>query len=247
MWIFALASFAFAGDRYLPWTYAADTEEANEIELEHYLTLETPITAGVPSFEWQHQVELEYGITKRLEAGAYLVASQTGGGPLSFSGYKARLRYRLGNSASVVNSCVYLEYVGTPTFDQHELEGKVILSRTAGRVSAALNLTGELHFGAENDFTFEPTGGAMFAVVPNASFGLEGKLEATATKGGFEGPYIWLGPAMHLVSAGVPDPDGDGDQLEGRLSWTVGGMMALTPDTRSNAGVEVRSLVALEL
>ncbi len=246
MLFLTLLTSAFADDRFLPWTYAAQTEGENEVEVEHYLTLETPTVAGSTSTSWEHQVEIEYGISNRLEAGAYVVASQDDEGPLTFSGYKARLRYRLGPAAgALVESCVYLEYVGSPTLKDHELEGRLILSKAAGRVHTALNLTAEWHFGEANEGVYEPTGGAMYAVVPRAWLGAEGKLEGALGGGRVEAPMAWAGPAIHLV--GIDDDD-DGDE-EGRVGvmWTAGVMFGLTPASREDALVEVRSLLALEL
>ncbi len=244
----ALAHPAFADDRYLPWTYAAQTEGKNAVELEHYLTLETPTSAGTPRASWEHQVELEYGLTKRLEAGIYMVADQSDGGPLTFAGYKARLRYRLSEVDAPVATCAYLEYVGSSDLDHHELEGKFIVSGAAGRVHGALNATVEGHFGAAQAVIYEPTAGLMVAATPRAWFGAEGKVEGGYVDGAMESPRAWLGPAVHLV-AREGDDDGDeaGEVGKPGLAWTFGAMVGLTGESRTDAFVEVRSLIALEL
>ena len=57
-----LSSPAQAGERFLGWSYGADTVPQGGVELEHYLTVETHHEAGALVPEWVHQVELEYGL-----------------------------------------------------------------------------------------------------------------------------------------------------------------------------------------
>lgn len=231
-----LAANAFAGERFLAWSYGVDTVPEGGMEVEHYATVETHHEDGVLVPDWTHQIELEYGITSSLEAGLYVVATQTGHGALTFSGYKARLRYRFWKIGEhPVDLAAYLEYVGSATFDSNGVEAKLILAREGQKVRAALNLSGELTW-ASGTFTptLEPTLGVAWRADPHVALGVEGKLETSFVRP-VEGPYLWTGPTVHLASEG------------GRFWWTLSSLFALTTPTRGDAEIEVRSLLGINL
>jgi len=234
--LFLLAASAFAGERFHAWSYGVDTVPQGGIEVEHYATVETHHEDGDLVPEWEHQIELEYGITSSLEGGLYVVATQTGRGALTFSAYKARLRYRFWPVGELpVDLAAYLEYVGSPTFDRNGLEAKIIVAHEGQEVRAALNVTGEFTW-ADGGFepTFEPTLGVAWRADPHFAIGAEGKLEATFADP-VEGPYLWAGPTVHVAGEG------------GRLWWTLSGLFALTPATRGDAEIQARSLLGINL
>jgi len=145
--VLAALSPAFAGERFLAWSYGANTVGAGTVELEPIVTLETHDADGTTVHDWTHEVELEFGLTDAIEGGVYLVGAQTDDGPFSLEGYKARVRTRawpMGSKA--IDLAGYLEYVGSSTFAEHGVEAKVILAHEGRKVRAALNLTGELEF-----------------------------------------------------------------------------------------------------
>ncbi len=228
-----LAPHAFAGERLFAWTYGSGTVPQGGLELEHYLTAETH--GGPAKTDWQHQVELEYGVTNNLELGLYIVGEQVGGGPLNFSAYKGRFRYRLAPVGTwPVDVAVYAEYVGFIGENSRELEEKIILERDFGkRLVTALNLTGEQVLGESGtEIVFEPTLGVGVHVVPWFSVGAEAKYEQVLGEGG---PMFWAGPNAHVSGKG------------GRFWWTVAAMYGLTDETRADAEWEVRSLLAVNL
>ena len=231
-----LLSPAHANERFLAWTYGADTLSQGSMELEPITTVETHHEADELIAEWTHEVELEYGITNSLEGGLYLVASQTNGEALTFSGYKARLRYRfwpLGTKA--IDMAGYLEYIGSPTFDEHGAEVKLILAHEGEKVRAALNLTGEFVFvPGEVEPVFEPTAGIAWRANPHLALGVEGKME-TVFLDPIEGPFFWVGPTLHLA----------GD--ESKVWWTLSAIAGLTGPTRADAEIEARSMLGIDL
>lgn len=230
--VLLLTANALAGERLFAWTYGSGTVPQGGVELEHYLTAETHGGPGLT--DWQHQVEVEYGVTNNLELGLYIVGEQVGSGPLNFAAYKGRFRYRLAPVGSwPVDVAVYGEYVGHPGEDARALEEKIILERAVGkRFVAALNITSEQEFeGSEVEVVLEPTLGLGVHVVPWFTVGAEAKYEQVIG----EGPMAWAGPSVHVAGKG------------GRLWWTVAGMYGLTEDTRADAVWEVRSLLALNL
>ena len=236
MLIWFLVAPAFAGERFLAWSYGAATVPEGEVELEPISTVETHQEAGTRVAEWTHEVELETGITNALEGGLYLVTTQTDDGPLAFSGYKARIRYRfwpLGSRA--VDLAAYVEYIGTPTFESHGLEGKFIIAHEGDQVRAAVNLTAEFILSPDGvEPTLEPTAGVAWRATPHVALGVEGKFE-TVLVTPVEGPFLWAGPTLHLAGQG------------GTLWWTVSGMYGLTAATRGDAIVEARSLIGIDL
>lgn len=231
-----LLPFANAGERFFAWSYGAATVPVGEVELEPISTVETHAEDGATVAEWTHEVELEYGITPALEAGFYLVTSQEGDAPLTFSGYKGRLRYRfwpIGTRG--VDLAAYLEYVGSPTFSEHTIEAKVIVAHEGKKLRASLNVTGEFEV-AEGGVepTLEPTAGVAWRISPNVAVGAEGKLEATFGDT-LEGPFIWAGPTLHLAGK------------DAAVWWTVSALVGLTGPSREDATVEARSMVGIDL
>jgi hypothetical protein len=228
-----LVAPAFAGERSFAWTYGADTVPKGGIELEHYVTAQTH---GNPAnTDWQHQIEFEYGISNRLELGVYAVAEQDGGGPLAFSAYKGRLRYRLAPMGVwPVDVAVYGEYIGYVGVNERKLEEKLIVSKDVGKLALALNVTGEQKFvpAAAPEIVIEPTVGVGYHFASWFSAGAEGKLEQVI---GADGPLLWAGPNVHVAGEG------------GRFWWTVAAMYGLTPETRDDAEWQVRSLLAVNL
>lgn len=222
----------FAGERHFAYTYGAGTVPKGGIELEHYLTAKTH---GDPALTgWQHQGELEYGISDSLELGLYVVGEQTGGGPLAFAAYKGRLRYRLAPlGVWPVDVALYAEYVGVPGSDERALEQKLIVEKEAGPLVTALNVTVEEEFEDEGvELVLEPTLGVGYKVASWLSAGAEGKFEQVI---GEEGPFLWVGPNLHLAGEG------------GRFWWTFAGIYGLTSETRADAEWAVRSLIAVNL
>ena len=94
--LLSLAPSALAGERLFGFTYGYGTLPQSGAEVELYVTAKQ-MEGGGPNYEWQNKMELEYGITDRLEGAFYLVAGQENEGPLSYRGFKARLRYRFGS------------------------------------------------------------------------------------------------------------------------------------------------------
>lgn len=231
-----LAHPALAGERFLAWSYGADTVPLGTLELEPILTVETHHEGDVAVAEWTHEVELEYGITRRLEGGLYVVGSQTDGGPLSFAGYKARVRYRfwpLGTRP--VDMAGYLEYVGTPTFDEHEIEAKLIVAHEGRELRASLNVTGELLLSDGGlEPVLEPTAGVAWRLDPYLALGAEGKMEM-ALGDEVEGPFFWLGPTLHLSGE------------DGVVWWTTSAIFGLTGPTRDDAEIEARTMLGIDL
>ena len=229
-----LAFHATAGERTFAFSYGYGTVPKGGVELEQYTTAYGKDGSSV--YFWEHQTELEYGITDKLEAGLYLVQGHWESDPLSFRGYKARLRYRFGNAGgSPFGANAYVEYIGSPTFDEHGVELKAIFAGEVKRFEWAVNVEYEVEFGSELVQEIEPTFGAGIHVARPVVVGIEGKFEQYIKPSGNEGPFLFVGPSVHLAGQG------------GKVWWTLAAIAPVTPLTIEDQGVTIRSLVAVNL
>lgn len=237
------ATAARATPRPLPFTYIYETLPSGEAEIELYTDVTplrlvdasaNPATHLVP----QYQVEIEYGLTDRLELGLYLVLV-----PTDFSGFlyaphmtegtgmKQRLRYRFAEAGQwPVDTAVYGELVE----NDHELEfeGKIILQRRAGPFRIAANAWAELEYewaGNEKALVVNPTAGVVLERWVRVQPGLEAWMHGEYVNGAgwVIRPTIYVGPTVMLQfgkvwwSSGVylranglqTPPPGSGDPL----------------------------------
>ena len=228
------AVLANAGERTFAFSYGYGTLPQGGVELEQYTTAYGK--DGSSNFFWEHQTELEYGITDKLEAGLYLVSGHWADEAVEFRAYKGRLRYRFGNAAGTpFGANAYLEYIGHPSFDEHGIELKAIFGGEINRFEWALNVEYEVELGDELVHEVEPTFGAGIRVRPWFTIGIEGKAEAYFFESGVSGPYAFVGPSIHLAGQG------------GKLWWSLAAIAPITPLTMADEGVQVRSLVAINL
>ena len=70
------AGEAFADKRSYVWTYEYMTMLKGRMEAEYYLTPKVPDWDKTSVNSWEHQLELEYGITERWDISAYLQFKQ---------------------------------------------------------------------------------------------------------------------------------------------------------------------------
>lgn len=225
---------ALAGERVFAFSYGYGTVPKGGIEVENYNTASIAESGDV---SWKHQGELEYGITDRLEGGLYLVSESAGSGPITFSAWKARLKYRFGaEGVGAVDPALYFEYVGSPNLDEHALETKFILGKEVKRLRTALNVEYKFEFGgADLVHEISPSLGLGFKVAKPLILGLEAVGEIEFVGDEMEGPRVWAGPTAHLAGEG------------GKLWWTLAALAPVGGDAATDKGWVVRSLVAVNL
>jgi hypothetical protein len=161
---------------------------------------------------WDWRQELEYGVTDRLTAAAYLNFSRPPGGALRFESPSLELIYRLADPGSLPGDpAIYLET--TESGEELELEPKLLLGHRVRRLVTAVNLVGEFEFrdndneilgsGAvlRNEWAWQLCGGASYEVTHHLSAGLEARYRAEFPNfGPREGSVLHLGPTLNLMT-----------------------------------------------
>ncbi|HVY37895.1 MAG TPA: hypothetical protein VHM31_08165 [Polyangia bacterium] len=208
----SLAATARATPRPLPFTYIYETLPAGDAEIELYTDL-TPLRLVDPSanpgtyLATQYQLEVEYGLTDRLELGLYLTLAPMDPG-WSFApampegnGVKQRLRYRFADAGRwPVDLAVYGEV--TENQREIELEAKVILQRRIGPVRLAANAWAEheLYYSGRREWVLNPTAGAVLekwpALQPGVEYWMRGELSGSGSW--VLRPQHYLGPTVLL-------------------------------------------------
>ena len=145
-----------ADERRFGYTYEPEVLPKGGMEFEQWVTLRTQRTGGAAVNQsnynaWELREELEYGVTDRYSVSLYLngknttfqdtsVAPATSSSKFEFQGVSIENRYMLLNPADhAVGLTLYLE----PRFswDEAEIEQKIILGQRHGDWKWALNLT----------------------------------------------------------------------------------------------------------
>jgi hypothetical protein len=237
-----IAAPAQADRRIFGYVYPYQTLPKGGMELEHYLDLglaawDNPATTEVEKdwsrAKWKHQVEVEYGITDRLDFGFYNVFSQSPYGTMKYDGAKLRSRYRFGEVGQYpVDLAIYgeLQYMGSYA----KAEQMIILGKRIGRLELSFNLRGEQEFAfSDQEWVYEllPLAGVGFHVLPFLALSLEymGKVEFEA---GEREVVNYLGPSISVAGR--------------NFYWTL----AVQPQLGNEEGqprIQIRSLFGITL
>ncbi len=188
----ALTTVCGADERYYVWTYDYASLAKGNSEIEYYLTTTTSDRQTSKQADWQHQLELEYGITDHLDIGLYQVFEQPAGGPFQYDGFKARLRYRVAEKNQLpLDLVLYVEHEEVANGD-NAFEGKVIVAKDIGKWNMAYNQIYERKYNSgkgEHEYAV----GVSYDIDPQFRLGIESK--GSYTEGEYSaGPSIaWVG------------------------------------------------------
>lgn len=215
--ILAVSSAAQANPRPFPFTYIVPTEPQGDLELELYADMlpvkvldaeeKKPTKLLLP----QYQIEMEYGITHKLELGLYLTLAPRPGESYSSvpsltegNGLKQRLKYRFDDPGEwPIDVAVYGEL--TEREKEIEIEAKLILERRFGdfRIATNLVLEREYEFAGEAAWVLNPSLGLTYQITPRFHPGIESFVryelpdEAEPGPKPFEDrPQAYVGPTM---------------------------------------------------
>jgi hypothetical protein len=197
-----LTSTVRADKRSYVWTYEYLTMKAGEVELEHYLSFSTPSSdsfSGITTTE--HNIEIEIGMNDRFDVGIYQVFKQAPESQFKYSGYKLRLRYRLGEKGDYfIDPLLYFEYKGKPDFSEHGYEGKLILAKDIGNFNIAVNPVIEYEY-EDNEWESELkyNAGISYKLGGMLTFGLEAR---GSDNGHYFGPVISHGTGKAWIALG---------------------------------------------
>ena len=199
----ALASGLRADGRSFVWTYQYQTMPRGTAEVEYYTTFQSLLNPAMKGATTAfHELELEVGMNDRFDIGLYQRFSQVPGGSFTYDGFKVRARKRFGEQGLlIVDPLIYLEYKGVPDFSSHEVEAKLILAKTLGKIEWAVNPQIEIE--SEDGVTetsWAYTAGINYDWSPIFRSGLEVKGSAG---GHYLGPVISHGKEELWVALGV--------------------------------------------
>lgn len=203
----ALSTLVLADTRSYVWTYQYGTMPAGEAEFEHYLTFSAGEDGMVSA---EHNFEIEIGMNDRFDVGIYQVFKQKPDAALTYDGFKIRTRYRFGERGrTFVDPMLYFEYKGNQQFDEHELEGKLILARDFGKLNLAVNPVAEIKFeDSKSEMELAFSSGLSYSISRLVRFGLE----VTGSESGlYAGPVISHGAEGLYVALGSGFALGDGE------------------------------------
>jgi hypothetical protein len=200
-----LPGTAFADGRYFVETYTPYLSPARELEVESWVTSRSVDHATA----WDLRQELEYGVTDRLTAAAYLNLSQPAGGSLQLEAPSLELIYALAKRGRVLGDpAIYLET--SASGDETELEPKLLLAQRTGRFVSALNFVGEFEFRHNDEelltngdvlrqqWAWKVAGGTARELTSKVSAGLEFRYESEyANFGPRSGNALSLGPVLN--------------------------------------------------
>jgi hypothetical protein len=176
--------------------------EAGEVEMEHYLTFSSPTAnsfEGVTSTE--HNIEIEVGMTDRFDFSIYQVFKQAPESSLSYSGYKLRARYRIGEKNKYfMDPLLYFEYKGKPDFSEHGYEGKLILAKDFNNFNISINPVFEMEYEhKEWESEIKYNAGINYQIDGLYNIGLEAR---GSENGHYIGPVISHGTGKAWIALG---------------------------------------------
>ena len=182
-----------AAQRNYVWTEEYGTVAKGNAEVEFYNTAVTQDVQTRSASDWQQKVELEYGITDRLNASLYQVYEQAAdSNSLTYIGYNIELKNRIAETKVLpVDVLLYAE-TEVSTVEGKVYEGKIILSKDIGRFNASYNQIYErIKDTGKGDSAY--AAGASYELAPWLRIGVESK--GSYTDGAYAaGPTLaWIG------------------------------------------------------
>ena len=191
---FLFAGTSLADKRSYVWTYEYMTMLKGKVEAEYYLTPKVPDWDKTSVNSWEHQLEMEYGISDRWDISGYLQFKQKNTKDKStfdYEGFKLRTRYRFGEKNQYpLDTLLYLEYKRPSDLTKPNVfEGKVIFAKDIGKLNLAYNQIIEIKTDMEEKVEHEYAAGMSYEIFPRFRLGVESKGNYTESKY-YVGPTI---------------------------------------------------------
>lgn len=219
-----MTTAAQADRRSYIWSQEYQTMGKGEAEIEYYLTSKIP---DLHKFDdkntWEHQLELEYGLTDHLQMALYQrfqhTYSTTADGDFDYTGSKLEGKYRIGEKGDLpLDTTLYVEYVrGEGSNDKDKMEYKLILSKDFGIFNATYNQVIEHAVAEANETAYEYTAGFFYEINPTWHLGIESTGNYTSDTYRM-GPTISWACETHWIGVGLLRGLNDRtDDFRGRL------------------------------
>ena len=195
LFILLVANSSKADRRGYVWTYEYQTMPKGQAELEYYLTQKIPDSHKYDEKNtWEHQLELEYGLTDRWDISVYQRWTQTNTDSkdsFDYAGTKLRTRYRLGEKGMYpLDTLLYLEYIRPDGSDAPEiLEGKIVLAKDIGKINLSYNQIIKAGINNNGKTENEYAAGINYEINPSWKIGIESTGNLTEDK-------FYLGPTV---------------------------------------------------
>lgn len=248
-----LTGTASADRKYFVETYTPYVAPAGELELESWLTSRSGNAGDHGATSWDLREEIEYALTHRFAAAAYLNFSRPAGEALRFESPSLELIYSLAEPGRLPGDpALYLET--TESGDELELEPKLLLAHRARRFVGAMNLVGEFEFRHDDEelladgsvmrkqWAWKVTGGAAYDLSPRVAVGVEARYVAEYPNfGPRSGAAFSLGPVLNLQAGKAQIGLGMLRQLRG--SPRTSGSLNLDDFERT----QIRAILGVEL
>lgn len=165
---------ARASQRDYVWTQEYATLGKGSAEIEFYKTAVTRDRASGQT-DWTQQLELEYGITDRLNVGLYEVYEQPAESKtVSYAGYKLEVKYRVAERNDLpVDILLYGEHEAS-ALGASAFEGKLIFSKDIGKANVSYNQIYKYKY-SPGKTEHEYAAAVSYEIVPWLRFGVESK------------------------------------------------------------------------
>lgn len=193
------------------WTTEYLTLPKGGFEVEYWFTATTEDDSHSDDTGYEHQVEIEYGITDHWDVSLYQIVGHGDGESLKYKGTKFETRYRFGERGHFfVDPLIYLEYKIGAGGEKNAFEGKLVLAKDIGELNIAYNQIIELELNNGGKAEHEYAAGISYPIHHSLRIGIEGKGSYT------ENEYA-IGPTISWVS--------------GRFWATLGAVFGLNRNT----------------
>lgn len=197
-----------ADHRSYVWTYEYATMPPGVTEAEYYLTSKVPDMHIREASAWQHQLEIEYGLTENWDISMYQMWKQSYGtnsaSTFKYEGFKIRTRYKLFKAGEfIVDPLVYVEYIRNADLAKPDVvEAKLVLAKDIGKFNVAYNQIVKLELGEDGETEHEYAAGVKCDLLPGFNAGLEAK-GSYSEHGHALGPVVSIETEKLWVSLGA--------------------------------------------
>jgi hypothetical protein len=221
------AGESWADARSYVWTYEYMTMPEGAAELEYYLTAKVPDTSERETSSWQHQVEIEYGVTPRWDLALYQVWQEdrtAESDDFDYDGFKLRTRYRVAEQDALpLDLLFYAEYKRASDLAAADVgEMKIILAKTIRHFNVSYNQVFEWPLDDIGEAEHKFAAGLGYEVCPTFHAGIEAT--GNYSEGGYAvGPTVSLRKNRYFLAVGVLcGLDDEAADLQSRLIFGLG-------------------------